>query len=270
MNLETSLINLLNQIRNGLLSKDDWKLMLSRSPHNCRHLLCEPYPLKLSYGNNTVINDNYESLINLGKPIARIDALHNQKRAEKCTSDDMGGLQITLMLSIDARVMLTRNLWTDAGLCNGALGKVYSIVYSENNYPPHLPIAVLVQFDNYKGPSFLSFLPNVVPIPPSSSTSESLGLKFERTQFPLKLAWAITIHKSQGLTLDKIHIDLGQSEKSHGLTYVALSRAKCLQGIVIEPISYERLVKIGQNETFKFRLDEEKRLEHKSSSTMLF
>ena len=77
------------------------------------------------------------------------------------------------------------------------------------------------------------------------------------TQYPLKLAWAITIHKSQGKTFDRLLIDLGGGAFEHGQLYVALSRCRTLEGIVLrqrirlqDVITDERVVDFYEN-TFR-------------------
>lgn len=62
-------------------------------------------------------------------------------------------------------------------------------------------------------------------------------------QYPIKLAWAITIHKSQGQTFDHVIIDLEQGAFSHGQVYVALSRCTSLEGIILkQPVNYDDII----------------------------
>ena len=98
-----------------------------------------------------------------------------------------------------------------------------------------------------------------MPISPVDTTWQDGGTQV-RTQLPLRLCWAITMHKSQGQTLDKAVIDLGPKESCTGLTFVCLSRAKRLVDLMVEPMSFERIGNLGNSSTMKARLQEEIRL----------
>lgn len=74
------------------------------------------------------------------------------------------------------------------------------------------------------------------------------------TQFPLRLAWAITIHKSQGMTFDNINLDFSKSPFAHGQTYVALSRSRSLKGIALTQEIWPNDV-IVDEEIIKFFMD---------------
>ena len=180
----------------------------------------------------------------------------------------MYGLQPTILIAKGARVMLTMNLWSSVGLCNGSTGIIEDIVYAENHQPPLLPIAVVVKFDNYTGPSILN-IPNCVPIPPVTATSYLNNTFHERQQIPLTLAWALTIHKSQGMTLDKTWIDIGKKETCLGISYVALSRVRNISSVIIEPVTFDRLSSIKKSKNLKYRMAEEKRLQDLANKTKL-
>ena len=130
-----------------------------------------------------------------------------------------------------ARVMLTSNLWTGVGLVNGAMGTVIliAICYKSGQAPPNLPVPVMLRFDSYPGPT----LPDgTVPIVPIRHTWSASSAQCSRLQLPLKLAWAVTIHKAQGLTLDKVVIDVGKKEFACGLTFIACSRVRTLTDLL--------------------------------------
>lgn len=75
---------------------------------------------------------------------------------------------------------------------------------------------------------------------PEEIETEVIGT-FE--QYPLRAAWAVTVHKSQGKTFDKVIIDLGRGAFAHGQTYVALSRCRTLEGVVLrKPITQNDII----------------------------
>ena len=119
----------------------------------------------------------------------------------------------------------------------------------------------------FSGPS-ISSMPNCVPIPPITATVNLGGTFHERQQVPLKLAWALTIHKSQGLTLQKTWIDIGKKESTLGISYVAISRVQNLSSLVIEPMAFDRLRCIKKSESLKYRQNEEIRLQNIADQTI--
>ena len=140
----------------------------------------------------------------------------------------MSGLEPVVFLAKGAHVMFTLNLWIYVVLCNGATGTVVEFIYAINHQPPDLPIAVIVMFDDYTGPSISNNIEQCVPICSIAIMSDTLGTVNEKQQTPLKLAWAITIQKSQGLTLTNAWIDTGKNERTPGIFYFAISRVKTL------------------------------------------
>ena len=97
----------------------------------------------------------------------------------------------------------------------------------------------------------------VVPIIPIRRMWEGKTGACSRLQ--LSLAWAITAHKSQGLTLPKVVIDLGKREFAAGLSFVAISRVRSLNDIIFKPFDFSRLERIKNCKRLKERIAEEKR-----------
>ena len=232
--------DLLMRLRTGDCTEQDWKLLLTRQPSNTTNLTEFQNATRLYFSNEEVANYNFEKLSALHNLIAHVNARHSSDLAKKASPDEMAGQETCVFLAKGAQVMLTLNLWTDVGLCNGATGTVIDFIYADNHQPPDLPQAVIVKFDNYKGPSISKSISSCLPICPITVTSQSLDGMHERQQLPLKLAWAITINKSQGLTLPKAWIDIGQTEKTARISYVAISRVKTLGSCIIEPMTFER------------------------------
>ena len=119
---------------------------------------------KLSYSNEQVENYNHEQLTKLEHPVAHINARHSSAFAKNISAEDMSGLEPVMFLAKGATVMLTMNLWASVGLCNWATGTVIYFIFQNNRQPPSLPVAVIVQFENYRCPSFNDTQLSHVPI----------------------------------------------------------------------------------------------------------
>ena len=243
---------------------------MTRQPLHANNIEQFKTATRLFYTNEQVANYNYDSLLQLKQPIAKIDAKHSSSEAAKISPQDMYGLEPSLLISKGALVMLTMNLWPSVGLCNGSAGTVVDIIYKTSHQPPDLPIAVIIKFDDYIGPSTSNKIPSLVSIAPVTISVSSGNSVHERQQLPLKLAWALTIHKSQGLTLPQAWVDIGKSEQTLGITYVALSRVKQLSPLIVEPMTFDRLKSINKSANLKYRQEEEHRLKQKSETTKCF
>ena len=86
-------------------------------------------------------------LKSLNSPIARSIADHARRSEVVGTDDDQ--LEHEVLLFPCQRVMLSCNLWVEAGLVNGALGYVEKVVYMPGSKPPQLPLYTTIKFDNY-------------------------------------------------------------------------------------------------------------------------
>ncbi|CAB4000727.1 Hypothetical predicted protein, partial [Paramuricea clavata] len=183
-------------------SVDDWKLLLTHQPSVASNVDDFLGATRLYYSNEEVAKYNYDHLLKLHAAITEVHACQSSQDAKHVSAQDMLGLHPVVLICRGARVMLTMNLWSMVGLCNGSTGTVVDIIFAESHNPPDLPIAVLVKFDNYCGPSF-SNMPFCVPIPPVTATVCMGNSVHEKQQLPLTLVWTLTIHKSQGMTLEK-------------------------------------------------------------------
>jgi len=177
---------------------------------------------------------------------------NKHKENQKCLKNkkktsETAGLEENLLIGENCRVILRRNIDISKGLCNGRLGFVTKLYYSNDGSVVSLDVI----FDGDKTAS------NIVKV--SSKFEISRNVYATRSQFPLSLAWAITIHKSQSLSLDGLILDLGKSIFEPGMAYVALSRARTMKHIYLidfecsslkcnpKPIhEYNRLRKIFQ------------------------
>ena len=134
---------------------------------------------------------------------------------------------ISLQVKVGAQIMMLNND-AEGRWVNGSIGKVREILPGENGDP-----VIIAELDDGEDVEIKPFTWEIYRFFADSGAlqSEAIG-KF--TQYPLMLAWAVTIHKGQGKTFDKVIIDVGNGTFAHGQMYVALSRCTTLEGIVLK------------------------------------
>lgn len=214
-------LKLLDAIRNNRMDYDDLQALNTRFEPN---FASEEFYITLSARNATVDAINRREIDNIALP-ARV-------YMASTTGDFPPNLYPTeaaLQLKLNAQVMMLRND-PDKQYVNGTIGRIVKLEDER--------ITILVE----EGPADQRRYVETARVDweilrykidekdPNKFETETIG---SFTQFPLRLAWAVTIHKAQGKTFDKVIIDLGSGAFEHGQTYVALSRCRTLEGIVL-------------------------------------
>lgn len=211
-------LDILNDIRDGEVGDIDFKTLNSRYLPDFEPT-DEPYVYLTSH-NRMADEINQKKLQELkGKPYfysAEITGNFNENQYPN---------EEELQLKVGAQVMFIRNdASAEKKYFNGKLAEVMSLDEKE--------ITVLIDGDD-----------EVFTLKKETWEQKKYGLDAEKNitedvlgsfqQYPIRLAWAVTIHKSQGLTFDRLIIDAGKSFAS-GQVYVALSRCRTLEGIVLK------------------------------------
>jgi ATP-dependent exoDNAse (exonuclease V) alpha subunit len=220
---DNNFIAILNAIRNNSVTEGQLTTLNQR---------CDPefipdpkdFYIWLTSLNSAAENINREHLSRIASPLITYHGIiHGDFKQDSLPT------QVDLQVKKDAQVMLLNNdslfRWV-----NGSIGKIVDIVKQKGENDVivvELVTGEVVDVLPYRWELFNYYFDKSK----NSIESEVVG---SFTQYPLKLAWAVTIHKSQGKTFDKVVIDVGRGTFASGQVYVALSRCTCLDGIVLK------------------------------------
>ena len=264
--------DVLTRLANGTFTEEDWKWLQSQDYDSFDKKKQQEFrdsAVMLCARRKDLKRQNIYRIRSLNQPIAPVKAENNNKTAANCDSSTAGGLDNTTILAIGAQMILTTNVWKEAGLTNGTICQVQDIVYFQGKKPPQIPDIVFVHVPEYKGPSYHSNLPKIVPITPIRRQWHSCKTLCIRRMIPLQPAYALTIHKSQGMSLDRIIVNLGDREFTMNLTYTALSRGRKISNVALSPFpNWVRFRNMFRSKAFKKRLEEDEKARKREEQTI--
>jgi len=224
-------IEILNRIRNNTVTDSDIKELNKRVVKEINE--DEKYMIYLTPLNKTAKEINEKKLISLNKKIYSFKSIiKGDFRIEDLPADDV------LKLAKGAQVMFLNND-VEGRWVNGTLGTVIDFSIDNN-----LEKIITVELENgeivHVKPHKWEVFRYIYDETTKKIKTETIG---QFIQFPLKLAWAITIHKSQGKTFNRVFIDLRSGTFAHGQAYVAFSRCTTLKGIHLKhPIDKKHII----------------------------
>lgn len=169
---------------------------------------------------------------------SRAPLAYSHRDTNKC-----GGFQPSIELAVGSRIMVIRNSQTNRYLVNGSMGTVVDFKWDELARDQHhqgdLPSSIVVKFDDWH----IAGTPDgIFDLKPSNVVYTGKGKEeIQRCMLPIVLCWAVTVHKVQGITIDKAVIYLGAEIFAHGQAYVALSRVRMLEGVAIMDMDDNKL-----------------------------
>lgn len=221
---EQALINILNKIRDNSISQEEITL-LNENCYNSQKLDLDDFEITL-----TTTNARADAVNSLKLAAIRSQSYFFEGITENYFPDSKLPVERKLELKLGAQVMFVRNDVHDNWV-NGTIGTVEDLTEKD--------VSVRLQ-DNTIHKVEKCTWENIEYRYDWRARKVVSEIKGIFTQFPLRLAWAVTIHKSQGLSFDKVKVDLGSNTFACGQAYVALSRCRKLSGLkLVRPLRKE-------------------------------